>query len=392
MPYLDYAATTPVLDAVVEEMLPFLRSAFGNPSSVYAVGREAKKGLEEARERTAAAIGAEPSEIVFTAGGTEADNLAIKGAAFRARAMRPNANHVITAAVEHHAVLHAAEWLEKQGFRVTFLPVNGDGVVDLDALRRALGPETALVSLMLANNEVGTLQPVAEAAALAHGHSRALVHTDAVQALGKVPVDVGALGVDLASFAAHKIGGPKGTGALYVRRKTPLEAILHGGGQERDLRSGTPNVAGIAGMGVAAEMAAAEVAAEGPRLAALRDRLQAGVAALPAVTVNGAGAPRVPGTVNVCIEGVEGESLLLMLDAKGVAASSGSACTSGSLEPSHVLLAMGVRPELAHGSLRLSLGRASTDEDVDTVLEVLPPIVERLRGIGSIGSAVGARA
>lgn len=391
MRYLDYAATTPVLDAVVEAMLPYLRSAFGNPSSVYAVGREAKKGLEEARERTAAAIGAEPSEIVFTAGGTEADNLALKGAAFRARAMRPNANHVITAAIEHHAVLHAAEWLEKQGFRVTFLPVSGDGVVDLEALERALGPETAVVSLMRANNEVGTLQPVAEAAALTREHSRALVHTDAVQALGKVPVDVDALGVDLASFAAHKIGGPKGTGALYVRRKTPLEAILHGGGQERDLRSGTPNVAGIVGMGVAAEIAAAEVETEGPRLAALRDRLQEGVAALPRVTVNGAGAPRVPGTLNVCIEGVEGESLLLMLDAKGVAASSGSACTSGSLEPSHVLLAMGVRPELAHGSLRLSLGRASTAEDVDAVLDVLPPIVERLRGIASIGSTLGAR-
>ena len=391
MRYLDYAATTPVLDAVVEAMLPYLRSAFGNPSSVYAVGREAKKGLEEARERTAAAIGAEPSEIVFTAGGTEADNLALKGAAFRARAMRPNANHVITAAIEHHAVLHAAEWLEKQGFRVTFLPVTGDGVVDLEALERALGPETALVSLMRANNEVGTLQPVAEAAALTREHSRALVHTDAVQALGKVPVDVDVLGVDLASFAAHKIGGPKGTGALYVRRKTPLEAIVHGGGQERDLRSGTPNVAGIAGMGVAAEIAAAEVASEGPRLAALRDRLQEGVSALPRVTVNGAGAPRVPGTLNVCIEGIEGESLLLMLDAKGVAASSGSACTSGSLEPSHVLLAMGVRPELAHGSLRLSLGRASTGEDVDAVLDVLPPIVERLRGIASIGSTLGAR-
>ncbi|HLI55672.1 MAG TPA: cysteine desulfurase family protein [Actinomycetota bacterium] len=380
--YLDYAATTPVLDEVVDAMLPYLRGGFGNPSSVYAVGREAKKGLEESREQLAEAIGATPGEIVFTAGGTEADNLALKGAAFRARSMRSNGNHVITTAVEHHAVLHSAEWLERHGFRVTFLPVNAEGVVDLEALAAALGPETVLVSIMLANNEVGTIEPVAEAAALTHERSRALIHTDAVQALGKLVVDVEALGVDLASFAAHKIGGPKGTGALYVRRKTPIEAILHGGGQERDLRSGTPNVAGIVGMAEAARIASAEVAEESARLSALRDRLQDRIeATIPAVKLNGAGADRVPGTVNLCIEGVEGESLLLMLDARGIAASSGSACTSGSLEPSHVLMAMGVPPELAHGSLRLSLGRGSTGEDVDAVLEVLPAIVQRLRSI-----------
>ncbi len=382
MRYLDYAATTPVLDEVVEAMLPFLRGTFGNPSSVYAVGRDAKKGLEEARERMAGAIGAAPGEIVFTAGGTEADNLALKGAAFRARAMRSTGNHVITTAVEHHAVLHAAEWLEKQGFRVTFLPVDAEGVVDLDALSAALGPETVLVSIMLANNEVGTVQPLAEALRITRQRSRALFHTDAVQALGKVLLNLGELEVDLASFAAHKIGGPKGTGALYVRRKTALEPILHGGGQERDLRSGTPNVAGIVGMATAAEIAAAEVVEEAIRLGALRDRLQEGiVGTIDRVKVNGAGVPRVPGTVNVCIDGVEGESLLLMLDAKGIAASSGSACTSGSLEPSHVLMAMGVRPELAHGSLRLSLGRATTPDDVDTVLEVLPAVVDRLRTI-----------
>jgi len=386
--YLDYAATTPVLDEVVEAMLPFLRGTFGNPSSVYGIGREAKKGLEEARERTAAAIGATPGEVVFTAGGTEADNLALKGGAFRARAMRGGGNHVITTAVEHHAVLHSAEWLEKQGFRVTFLPVDAEGLVDLDALASALGPETVLVSVMLANNEVGTIQPVGEAVRLTRGRSRALFHTDAVQALGKAVMSVDELGVDMASFAAHKIGGPKGSGALYVRRKTPLEPILHGGGQERDLRSGTPNVAGIVAMGVAAEIAAGEVLEETVRLSALRDRLQEGiVGSIEGVKVNGAGAPRVPGTVNVCIEGLEGESLLLMLDAKGVAASSGSACTSGSLEPSHVLMAMGVRPELAHGSLRLSLGRATTAEDVDYALEVLPPIVERLRSIAPAASA-----
>jgi cysteine desulfurase len=330
----------------------------------------------------AAAAGATPGEIVFTAGGTEADNLALKGGAFRARSMRANGNHIITTAVEHHAVLHAAEWLEKQGFRVTFLPVDAEGVVDLDALAAALGPETVLVSIMLANNEVGTIQPVDEALRITRERSRALFHTDAVQALGKVPLNLEKLGVDMAAFAAHKIGGPKGTGALYVRRKTALEPILHGGGQERDLRSGTPNVAGIVGMGTAAEIAAAEVAEEALRLSALRDRLEHGIVdAIERIKVNGAGAPRVPGTVNVCIDGVEGESLLLMLDAKGIAASSGSACTSGSLEPSHVLMAMGVRPELAHGSLRLSLGRATTPGDVDAVLAELPPIVERLRSI-----------
>jgi cysteine desulfurase len=386
--YLDYAATTPVLDEVVDSMLPYLRGSFGNPSSVYAAGREAKKGLEEAREQVASAIGATPGEIVFTAGGTEADNLALKGAAFRARAMRSSGNHVITAAIEHHAVLHSAEWLEKQGFRVTFLPVDADGVVDLDALRSALSSETVVVSIMLANNEVGTIQPLAEAIRLTRERSRALFHTDAVQALGKIPVDVEGLGVDLASFAAHKIGGPKGTGALYVRRKTQLEPILHGGGQERDLRSGTPNVAGIVGMGTAATIAAHEVLEEAVRLSGLRDRIQEGIQnSIEGVKLNGTGAPRVPGTLNVCIEGVEGESLLLMLDSKGVAASSGSACTSGSLEPSHVLMAMGIRPELAHGSLRLSLGRGSTLEDVDYVLEVLPPIVERLRAIAPAASA-----
>lgn len=379
MRYLDYAATTPILDEVVEGMLPYLREHFGNPSSVYAAGREAKKGMEEAREAVAAAVGAVPGEIVFTAGGTEADNLAVKGAAFRARA---RGDHVIITAIEHHAVLHSARWLEAQGFRVSYLPVDSDGLVDLAALADALEPKTILVSIMLANNEVGVIQPVAEALAITRERSRALFHTDAVQGLGKVSLDLAALGVDLASFSAHKIGGPKGTGALYIKRKTPLEPVLHGGGQERDLRSGTPNVAGIAGFGVAARIAAAEVGDEGERLSKLRDRLEQDLVAIGGVAVNGASAPRVPGITNVCIEGVEGESLLLMLDQNGVAASSGSACTSGSLDPSHVLVAMGVSPKVAVGSLRISMGRATTDEDVDHLLGVLPTIVERLRGIG----------
>jgi cysteine desulfurase len=381
--YLDYAATTPLLDEVLEAMLPYLRDGgFGNPSSVYAAGREAKRGMEVAREQVASAIGALPNEIIFTGGGTEADNLAIKGAAFK---LRSRGNHIVTTAVEHHAVLHSAEWLERNGFRVTFLPVDGDGVVDLEALRSALGPDTILVSIMLANNEVGTIQPLAEAAAIVREESKALIHTDAVQALGKIALDVAALDVDLASFSAHKIGGLKGVGALFVRRKTPLETILHGGGQERDLRSGTPNVAGIAGLGKAAEIASAEVSAEIPRLRTLRDRLESAlVSSIGRVFVNGSGAERLPGFLNVCIEGVEGESLLLMLDSKEIAASSGSACTSGSLDPSHVLLAMGVPRERALGSLRISFGRASSDEDADFILETLPSIVERLRSIAAV--------
>jgi cysteine desulfurase len=381
--YLDYAATTPVLEEVLEAMLPFLRSnGYGNPSSVYRVGREAKKGLEEAREKVAASIGAIPGEIIFTGGGTEADNLALKGLAFKLKA---RGNHIITTSIEHHAVLHSAEWLERNGFRVTFLPVDERGILDLDALRATIGPQTILVSIMLANNEAGTIQPLADALQIVRESSRALVHTDAVQALGKIPLNVEELGVDLASFAAHKIGGPKGVGALYLRRKTPIEPVLHGGGQERDVRSGTSNVAGIAGFARAAEIALAEVEAEGPRLGALRDRLEAGlVESIERLYVNGSGAERLPGFLNVCIDGVEGESLLLMLDSKDVAASSGSACTSGSLEPSHVLLAMGVPPERALGSLRFSLGRVSTDSDVDHVLAVLPSIVDRLRAIAPV--------
>lgn len=389
MHYLDYAATTPVLDEVLEAMLPYLREDFGNPSSVYRAGRESKKGIEEAREHVAAAIGALPSEVIFTGGGTEADNLATKGVAFR---QKDRGNHIVVSSIEHHAVLHSAEWLMRNGFRVTFLPVEGDGVIDLGALEQAVGADTILVSIMLANNEIGTIQPVAEAVGIVRGRSRALVHTDAVQGLGKIPVDLESLGVDLASFSAHKIGGLKGVGAVYLRRKSPLEAIIHGGGQERDLRSGTPNVAGIVGFGVAAKVAVKEMEQEADRLRALRDRLQEGMlAAIDRVRVNGAGAPRLPGTLNVCIEGVEGESLLLMLDAADVAASSGSACTSGSLDPSHVLLALGIPPEVAVGSLRLSLGRATTPRDVDHVLQVLPSIVERLRSIASRSFRVSSR-
>jgi len=379
MVYLDYAATTPMMDEVIAAMLPYQQQYFGNPSSVYAAGREAKKGLEEAREKVAAAIGAQPAEVVFTAGGTEANNLALKGAVAKAD---PRRRHVITTSIEHHAVLHSAEWLERQGCRVTFLPVDNNGILNLDALKASLSPETSLVSVMLANNEVGTIQPLRRVVEIVKAHSRALVHTDAVQGLGKIPVDVEALGVDMASFAAHKLGGPKGVGALYLRRKTAIAPQLHGGGQERQLRSGTPNVAGIVGFGTAAEVSASEVAGQGTKLAELRDRLQDRIVhAIPDVSVNGGDGPRVPGTLSVCIQGVEGESLLLMLDSRGVAASSGSACASGSLEPSHVLMAMGVAPETAHGSLRLSMGRGSLGLDVDALVETLSQVVDRLRSI-----------
>ncbi|MGI8426655.1 MAG: cysteine desulfurase family protein [Actinomycetota bacterium] len=382
MHYLDYAATTPILDEVLEAMMPFQAKHFGNPSSVYAAGREAKKGLEEAREQMAEAIGAQPSEIVFTGGGTEADNLALKGAALKASGGRPPGKpmRVVATSIEHHAVLHSVDWLERLGFDVQLANSRPNGLVDVDHLASLITPETILVSVMLVNNEVGTIQPLREISALVRAKSRALVHTDAVQALGKIPVDVVDLQVDLAAFSAHKLGGPKGTGALFVRRKTPLEAVIHGGGQERDLRSGTPNVAGIVGLAAAAKIAAKEVEEESERLAKLRDRLQADLtASVAGIQVNAADAPRISGTLNVCVNGVEGESLLLMLDRAGIWASSGSACQSGSLDPSHVLKAMGIPKQVALGSLRLSLGRGSTDDDVDQAMAQLPPIVERLR-------------
>ncbi len=377
--YLDYAATTPILDEVLEAMLPYQRELFGNPSSVYAAGRAAKKGLEEAREQVAEAVGGLPSEIIFTGGGTEADNLALKGAAFTHRS---RGNHIVTTSIEHHAVLHSAEWLERQGFRVTFLPVDRNGMVDLAALESSLTNQTILVSVMLANNEVGTIQPLAEVAKIVKERSKALLHTDAVQGLGKIPIDISEYGFDMASFAAHKLGGPKGVGALWIRHKTVIQPISHGGGQERGMRSGTPNVAGMIGFGAAAKIAAREVAREAARLAPLRDRLQASILeAISSVEVNAGGAPRLPGTLSICIRGVEGESLLLMLDSKGIAASSGSACASGSLDPSHVLMAMGIPPEMAHGSLRFSMGRGTTEQDVQAAVKALAEVVERLRAI-----------
>jgi cysteine desulfurase len=378
MHYLDHAATTPVLPEVKEAMLPFLEEDFGNPSSVHGAGRVAKAAVEDARERVAAAIGASPSELVFTAGGTEADNLAIKGAV---RKLRGNGDHIVTTSFEHHAVLDTIEWLEGLGIHGTLVNVPSDGVVTADGVAGAITPGTILVSVITVNNEIGTVQPITEIAAAVRAASpKAIVHTDAVQALGNVPVDVKSWGVDLAAFSAHKLGGPKGVGVLYVRSGVPVEPILHGGGHERGLRSGTLNVAGIAGFGVAAEIAAREVDLKAERLAKMRDRLLEGIRMeLPDIVVNGDLDRRVAGNLNISIPNTEGETLLLLLDQAGIAASAGSACQSGAIDPSHVLVAIGVPRKLAIGSLRFSLGRASTDADVDAVLEALPGVVETAR-------------
>lgn len=380
MHYLDHAATTPLLPEAAAEMMRVMTSDFGNPSSVHALGRRARAVVEDARDRVAAAVGAAPGEIVFTGGGTEADNLAIKGAAAKRKG---DGNHVVVTAFEHHAVLDAAAALTRNGFEVTKAGVEPDGSVDPAGVAAEVRPSTVLVSVMTVNNEIGTVQHMSEVAAAVHAaNPRTLVHTDAVQALGNVPVDLHAWGVDLAAFAAHKAGGPKGVGALFVRSPVAVEPVLHGGGQERGLRSGTHNVAGIAGFGIAAEIAAKEVYEKSDRLLALRDRLLEGIRrVVPDVVVNGRLDHRVAGNLNVCIPGTDGETMLLLLDQAGIACSSGSACASGALDPSHVLLALGVPKKLAKGSLRFTLGRASTDEDVDAVLAALPEVVERARKV-----------
>jgi cysteine desulfurase len=378
MHYLDHAATTPVLPEVKEAMLGTLDEDFGNPSSVHAAGRRARQLVEDARDRVALAIGASPAEVVFTGGGTEADNLALKGAVEK---LRGNGDHVVVAAFEHHAVLDPAKWLSHRGFEVSVVGVTPDGHVEPERIAEAVRPSTLLVSVMAVNNEIGTIQDVAAiAAAVRAVNPNTLVHTDAVQALGNIPVDVHGWGVDLAAFAAHKLGGPKGVGALFVRSSVPVEAIVHGGGQERGLRSGTQNVAGIAGFGVAAEIAAKEVHEKADRLGPLRDELEMGVrAAVPDVVVNGSRDGRVAGNLNVCIPRAEGETMLLLLDEMGIACSSGSACASGALDPSHVLLALGISKDLAKGSLRFSLGRASTKADITAVLDVFGDVIARAR-------------
>ena len=375
--YLDNAATTPCAPQVVEAMLPYFTQVYGNASSVHTWGREAKRAVEAARRQVQKALNAaQPQEIFFTGGGSESDNWAIKGAALACRS-----GHIITTAIEHHAVLHTCQWLEKQGFRVTYLPVDGEGRVHPLDVERAFREDTILVSVMAANNEVGTLQPIREIGEICRARG-VLFHTDAVQAVGAVPIDVQALQVDLLSLSAHKIHGPKGVGALYVRKGTKLDSLLHGGAQERGFRAGTENLPGIVGLGKAIELATAQLADNAARMTALRERLIAGVMERVSGTrLNGHPTQRLPGNVNLSFEGVEGEALLLRLDLAGVAASSGSACTSGALDPSHVLMALGLTQAQAQGSLRLTLGTDTTAEEIDAVLDRLPPIVADLRSM-----------
>jgi len=379
--YLDHAATTPLDPRVVEAMLPYLRDHFGNPSSIYGLGRVTRAAIDRAREEVATALGARPTEIIFTSGGTESDNTAVRGAAM---ARRADGNHIITATTEHHAVLHACEWLAPLGFETTVLPVDRDGRVDPNEVERAIRPTTTLITLMYANNEIGTIHPLAEIGRVARAHG-VTFHTDAVQAGGALPIDVDALGVDLLSLSAHKFYGPKGVGVLYARRGTPLVPQQPGGGQERGRRSGTENTAGIVGLATALTLAVGSLESDARHYARLRDRLYDGLLAqVPDIALNGHPTERLPNNLNISFRGVEGESLLLNLDMHGIAASSGSACTAGSLDPSHVLTSIGLPRELAQGSLRLSVGRGTTDEQADRVLGVLPATVAKLRSLAAV--------
>lgn len=374
--YLDHAATTPVKPDVIEEMMPYFTNKFGNASSIYSIGRESKKAVEEAREKVAKSIGALTREIFFTGSGSEADNWAIKGVAY---SNREKGNHIITTAIEHHAVLHTCQYLESDGFEVTYLPVDENGLVSPEQVRNAIKPNTILISIMFANNEIGTIQPIAEIGKIAK-ENNIYFHTDAVQAIGSIPVNVNELNVDLLSLSSHKFYGPKGVGALFIRKGVKITTFLHGGAQERGRRASTENVAGIVGLGKAIELATQNIEQYNNKLVALRDRtIDEITKKIPFIKLNGDRYKRLPGNVNFSFEFIEGESLLLMLDMKGIAASSGSACTSGSLDPSHVLLAVGLPHEIAHGSLRITFGDENTQEDVDYLMEVLPLIVERLR-------------
>ena len=374
--YLDHASTTPVRPEALDAMLPYFGDKFGNPSSIYPLGQAASDAVAEARETLASVIGASPREVFFTSGGTEADNWAIKGFS---HANSAKGKHLITSSIEHHAVLHACEALEREGFEVTYLPVDERGLVRANDLREALRPDTILASVMFANNEIGTIQPVRELAAIAHEHGTAF-HTDAVQAFGHEPIDVDDLGIDMLSASAHKIYGPKGVGLLYVRKGVKLANLLDGGQQERGRRATTENVPGIVGFAKAAELAAVEMASEHDRQCALRDHaIRRVLAEIPHAKLNGSWESRLAGNVNFSFEFIEGEGMLLQLAARGISASSGSACTSGSLDPSHVLLAIGLPHEVAHGSLRLTIGRSTTQEDVDFAIDSLKATLENLR-------------
>lgn len=384
--YFDHAATTPTDPVIAKTVFEYMTEVFGNPGSVHSFGRQARQAVDVAREQVAQLINAQTVEIFFTSGGTEADNIALKGVAY---ANRNRGNHIITSAVEHHAVLEPCEQLKKEGFDVTVLPVDEYGRVSVETVKNAIKPETILISIMFANNEVGTIQPIAEIGALAR-ERKIYFHTDAVQAVGNWPIDVKEMNIDLLTMSGHKFNAPKGIGALYVRKGVRLRSVQQGGGQERHLRPGTENVPGIVGLGMAAEKARLGMAEKVRYTTRLRDRLLSGILeTVPEIKVNGHPTERLPGNVNVSVIYVEGESLLLNLDMKGIAASSGSACTSGSLDPSHVLLAMGLDHATAHGSLRLTLGDDNTEEDVDYFLAEFPAIVDRLRRMSPLYATRG---
>ena len=379
--YLDNAATTRVSDAALDAMLPYFRQQYGNPSSLYAFGQEAKEALERARATVAGVLNCEPREIIFTSGGSEADNQAIRSAA--AIGARAGKRHIISTAFEHHAVLHTLSKLEKEGFEVTLLDVHSDGLVRVEELAAAIRPDTCLVTVMYANNEIGTIQPIADIGRVCRERG-VLFHTDAVQAAGHLPIDVRVQNIDLLSLSAHKFHGPKGVGALYARRGIALTNLIEGGAQERGRRAGTENTAGIAGMAAALDEAVRNMERDSAKMTALRDRLIAGLSRIPHSALNGDAERRLPGNVSFCFEGIEGESLLLLLDDKGVCASSGSACTSGSLDPSHVLLAIGRPHEVAHGSLRLTLSGETSEEDIDYTIKAVTEVVAYLRSISPV--------
>ena len=378
--YADHAATTALSDTALKAMLPYFNQSYGNPSSLYSFAQQAKSDLEAARAQVAACLNAQPEEIYFTSCGSESDNWALRGVAEQ---KKDKGRHIITSAIEHHAILHTARYLEKQGFEVTYLPVDGQGRVDPAAVKAALRPDTILISIMTANNEIGTIEPIAEIGAIAR-EAGVLFHTDAVQAVGHIPVDVQAWKVDLLSLSGHKFRGPRGMGALYVRKGVRLPPLMFGGGQEQGRRAGTANVAGAVGLAAALREATDGLAAESARLSALRDKLAAGLGRIPYSRLTGDPVNRLPGTASFVFEGVEGEALLLLLDARGICASSGSACSSASLDPSHVLLAIGLPHAIAHGSLRLTLGAENTEEDVAYLLQEVPRVVQYLREMSPV--------
>lgn len=379
--YADNAATTAMSDVAIAAMTPYLKQVYGNPSSLHTVGQVAKEALDDARARIAARLNAAPNEIYFTSGGSEADNQAIRSAA--ANGAKRGKKHIISTAFEHHAVLHTLKKLEREGFEVTYLDVHENGIVTAEQVKNAIRPDTALVTVMFANNEIGTVQPIAEIGAVCR-ESKVVFHTDAVQAVGHVPVDVNAMNIDMLSLSAHKFHGAKGVGALYVRRGVPLNSFIEGGAQERGRRAGTENLAGIAAMAAALDDACDNMEKNAKQERALCDKLIAGLSRIPHSKLNGDRNRRLPNIVNMCFEGIEGEGLLLLLDDKGICASSGSACTSGSLDPSHVLLALGLPHEVAHGSLRISLSEYNTESDVDAIIEAVPQVVEYLRNMSPV--------